>query len=123
MSPRPFSPHAFRYLAIIIFFVAASAYVTYQFSGLVHAPTLTINAPTAGARVSDELLTVSGRADRLTKLMINNEPLVLSSSGVFETKLLLAAGYNIINFSGVDRFGRTVEKQWPVVYEPKNLNS
>ncbi|MEK7585540.1 MAG: hypothetical protein AAB455_03460 [Patescibacteria group bacterium] len=123
MSPRPFSPHAFRYLAITIFFIAAAGYVTYQFSGLVHAPTLTINAPAAGAMVSDELLTVSGRADRLTKLTINNEPLVLSNGGIFETKLLLATGYNIINFSGVDRFGRIVEKQWPVVYEPKILNS
>jgi len=104
---------------IIIFFLAVAGYTVFELTGLFRQPTLSISFPTAGANLSEELLTLRGRAAGLVKLMVNGEPLVLDQNGDFETKLLLARGYNIIRFSSTDRFDRSVEQTLPLTYQPK----
>jgi len=108
-----------RYFFIIIFFIAIAGYTAFELSGLFRRSTLSISFPTAGATLSEELLTLRGRAAGLVKLMVNGAPLALAQNGDFETKLLLATGYNIIRFSSTDRFGRSVEQTLPLTYQPK----
>ncbi|MBI2098026.1 MAG: hypothetical protein HYT46_03825 [Candidatus Vogelbacteria bacterium] len=104
---------------LIIFFIAVAGYAAYQLSGLVHKPQLIIADPTDGAALAAELVVIRGRADGVTKLTANDEPLMLDENSAFETKLLLAPGYNIIRFSGDDRFGRTIEKKLQLNYKDK----
>ncbi len=101
----------------LIFFMAGAGYVIYQFSGLVHKLQLIIDYPADGGGLATELVTIRGRADGAAKLTANDEPLTLDENGAFETKLLLAPGYNIIRFSGTDRFGRIVEKKLQLTYQ------
>lgn len=108
-----------RNFFIIIFFVAIAGYAAFELSGLYRAPTLSISFPAAGATLREELLTLRGRAAGLVKLAANGAPLALAQNGDFETKLLLATGYNIIRFSSTDRFGRLVEQTLPLTYQPK----
>lgn len=113
-----FSPKSF---AAGLFFAAVAGYAAYELTGLVRKPELIINNPPAGATLHDELITVRGQAAGLIKLTINDEPLALAEDGVFETKLLLAHGYNIIRFSGADRFGRTIKQALPIIYQSDTL--
>ncbi|MBI4136063.1 MAG: hypothetical protein HY481_00720 [Candidatus Vogelbacteria bacterium] len=103
--------------AMMIFFIAVAGYAAYQLSGLVHKPQLIIAYPPDGAAVGGELITISGQADSLIKLTVNEAPLVLDGDGAFETKLLLAPGYNIIKFSGTDRFDRITKKKLQLIYK------
>ena len=112
-----------KYLAIIFFFLMVIGYTTYQLSGLVQAPQLIIETPPEGGLVTNDLIIIHGRGRGLTKLVMNDETLILDQTGGFETKLLLARGYNIINFSGLDHFGRMIKKQWPVIYQSTNNQS
>ena len=117
MAPRRLPTLAPKYLALVIFFSAVARYTAYQLSGLVHKPQLIITDPMDGAALAAELITIHGRADSLAKLTVNEAPLVLNEDGAFETRLLLAPGYNIIRFSGADRFGRIVEKKLQLIYK------
>ncbi len=117
MAPRRLPTFALKYLAAIIFFIAVAGYAAYQVSGLVHKPQVIIEYPTDGAASGAELVIIRGRADSLIKLTANGEPLMFDEDGAFETKLLLAPGYNIIRFSGADRFGRIIEKKLQLIYK------
>jgi len=108
-----------KYFLGAVFFAAISAYAAYELSGLWRRPTLTLIYPTAGQTLTEELLTVRGLAVGPVKLTINGAPAILSAAGDFETKLLLARGYNTISFSGTDRFGRSIEQTLPLIYQPK----
>ena len=107
-------------LLTMVFFAAVIGYVAYQLTGLVRRPKLVILEPSDGATVNTELLTIRGQAKELTKVLINGEKLDLKEDGAFETKLLLAPGYNIITAAGEDRFGRTSQKTLRLVYDQKN---
>lgn len=117
MAPRRLPVFSPKYLALIIFFIAAGGYAAYQLSGLIHKPRLIIDYPRNGAVLAAELVVIRGQADSLAKLTVNGQPLILDEDGAFETKLLLAPGYNIIRFSGGDRFNRIIEKKLQLIYK------
>ena len=113
----PLSP---KYVLAVIFFGAVLTYAIYQLSGVTHQPKLNIDSPVNGATVKNELITISGRADGLIRLSLDDEKVTLQANGQFATELLVAEGYNIITLSGADRFGRTVKKKLQLIYVPSS---
>jgi hypothetical protein len=110
-------------LTAIIFFVIVAIYSVYQLAGLIREPELTIFKLRDGSTTKTELLSVRGQAQGFNKLLINGEKIALTESGQFETELLLAPGYNIINLQSEDRFGRTMNEKLQLVYEPTSSSS
>ncbi|MEK7209286.1 MAG: hypothetical protein AAB677_03430 [Patescibacteria group bacterium] len=109
-----------KYFIGLVFFAVVVIYAGYELSGLIRRPTLTLIYPTAGQTLTEELLTVRGRAAGLIKLTINGAPTTLAEDGAFAVKLLLARGYNTIEISGTDRFDRSIREILPLVYQPKS---
>ncbi len=112
-----------RYLLLVIFFILVAGYTVYQLSGLFRQPTLVIEQPTDGQTVTDELLVIRGQTTGLSGLTVNDEKLIMDERGQFETKLLLAAGYNTIRVTGTDRFGRIITKKLQLVYAQEREGS
>ena len=90
-------------------------YATYQMRGLINGPQIIIDSPSNGSSLTTPLVTIRGRAEQITKLFLNGDKLTPDHTGRFESQLLLAQGYNIIQLDGEDRFGRRVEKKIELV--------
>ena len=104
-----------KYFLAAVFLVGAGGYAIYQMRGLINGPRITVDSPANGSSLAAPLVTIRGRAEQVTKLFLNGEPLTPDRTGNFESQLLLAEGYNIIQLDGENRFGRRVEKKLELV--------
>jgi len=104
-----------KYFLVAIFLTLVISYGLYQMRGLINGPQIIVDAPIDGSSSSSSLVTIRGRAEQVTKLFLNGEKLTTDHMGRFESQLLLANGYNIIQLNGEDRFGRQVEKKLELV--------
>lgn len=104
-----------KYLLITAFFLLVLGYGSYQMRNLINRPDIIIDSPTNGSSLTSPLVTIAGRTDQIAKLWLNGHKLITDHTGRFESQLILARGYNIIQLDGEDRFGRKVEKKLELV--------
>jgi len=104
-----------KYFLTTTFLVVVIGYASYQLRGLINGPRIVVDSPINGSSSAAPLVTIRGRAEQVTKLFLNGEPLTPDRTGRFESQLLLAEGYNIIRLDGEDRFGRRVERKLELV--------
>ena len=104
-----------KYLLAVAFGAAVIGYGLYQMRNLISGPLIVVDSPINGSSLTSSLVTIRGHARQVAKLFLNGAPLTPDHTGRFESQLLLAAGYNIIQLAGEDRFGRRVEKKLELV--------
>ena len=104
-----------KYLFAAVFFAFIGGYGLYQMRSLIIGPRIIIDAPLDGSSSDSPLIAVSGRVEQVSKLFLNGELLIPDHTGRFESQLLLASGYNIIQLDGIDRFGRWVKRKLELV--------
>lgn len=71
-------------------------------------PSLLIASPTNNAPFPGGVVSVRGRAERATTVMLNGTPLLHEKNGGFSSTLSFPHGSSILTFVATDRFGRTV---------------
>ncbi|MCR4330887.1 MAG: hypothetical protein NUV49_03345 [Patescibacteria group bacterium] len=91
-------------LAIII--VGVIGYSYYQARDFLMGPSVTILSPQNGAGLKDALVDITGRAKNISHIALNDRPISIDEVGAFSEKLLLSPGYNIMEITARDRFGR-----------------
>jgi len=91
-------------------------YTYYQTKNLVSGPQIEIYSPKNGSGTQEKLITIEGIAKNISKISLNDSPIYVDQDGVFKEKLLLAQGYNIIELTVEDRFGRIKDEKLEVVY-------
>ena len=91
-------------------------YGIYRTKDLVAGPKLYVDSPQNGSLLKEVSLTVAGRAERSTRVAINDRPIFIDEGGRFEERLLLFYGYNTITIHAEDKFGRGVSKTLQIVY-------
>lgn len=99
--------------------VLVVGYVGYQFKNLLRGPVISVEQPPV-AEASSPLWTVSGQANRIAYLYLNDAPIFTDEAGHFNQKLLLTPGYNIITVRASDKFEREIVKELQVIYTPSN---
>ena len=104
-----------KYLLITAFLLVVLGYGSYQMRNLINRPDIIIDSPANGASTTSPLITITGRTEQIAKLWLNGDKLITDHTGRFESQLILALGYNIIQLDGEDRFGRRVEKKLELV--------
>jgi len=82
-------------------------YSYYQARDFLTGPSLTILSPQNGATVTDALVNIEGLAKNISAIALNDRPIFVDEEGVFKEQLLLLPGYNIMELTAQDRFGRT----------------
>jgi len=105
----------------IFFFTLFILYGLFETSKLFLGPSLVINIPKDLATVSDPLLTVSGEVARVSYITINDRQVFADTSGLFEDKLLLSPGYNIIEIAVRDRFDKEIDKTMRIWLAPSQI--
>ena len=106
--PKPRSMTTAAIVFVALFSIAAYAY--FQSRNFIKGPRLFIETPMDGEATTSPVITLSGRAENISEISINNMPIFTDEEGNFREKLLLLPGYNIITAEAEDRFGRAVKK-------------
>ena len=105
-------------IKIIVFTIVAIAILGYAYhrtGDLIRGPRVIITAPRNGAIFEKPLARVAGITENSAALTINGHAVFTNESGEFDDKILLSRGYNAIEISSEDRFGRTATKKIEVV--------
>ncbi len=107
-------------IKLFLFFILAAAligYLLYQARGYLIGPEITIDSPQAGEIVHDSYLEIKGSAFNVAGLLLNGRQIFTDEKGNFKEGLLLAKGYNIIELTATDKFGRVKKEKREVIFE------
>ncbi len=81
-------------------------YLVREYHTFVSAPRLVILEPRDQGVISQTDIVVRGEADRGARVLINGQPALIDSGGIFVERLLLQPGLNTIIVSAANRFGK-----------------
>lgn len=98
----------------ILFLVS---YGIFNARNLLIGPTIEIFSPAKDTETAENILTVSGRASNVAFISLNQRPISIDTEGLFQEKLLLSPGSNIIEIKAVDRFKKEAQKTIVVYYK------
>jgi len=104
-----------RHTAILIIVTCAIAilfgYGLFEGRKIIEGPQISIKTPSNGSATSSSAVIVSGIAENISFLTINDAPAYTDESGRFSVTLSPPPGYTVFTVRGVDRFGRRASKQ------------
>lgn len=106
-------PRALRQTLKIIFAaliaITIAVYSYLEIRNLVNGPEIIITFPANGSAVTDSLITLEGRSKNISKISVNDRPILIDQKGNFREQLVIPIGYTIISVKGSDRFGKEKE--------------
>ena len=86
-----------------------------QNKNLITGPRIAIFAPANGGVVTDSLITLEGTTKNISKISVNDRPILIDQKGNFREQLVVPLGYTIISVKGIDRFGKEKEATLEIV--------
>ena len=92
-------------------------YASFQSRELLAGPYITFESPANGAVVEESLVTIKGNALRISFIRLNGRQIFVDEKGVFEEKLPLLPGHNIMELRATDRFGRITTEKLYLTYK------
>jgi hypothetical protein len=85
-------------------------YGLFEARKLIEGPIITIESPANGSATSTTALVVTGTAQNIAFLTIDDRPAFTDESGRFSLTLSPPAGYTSITVAATDRFGRRTQQ-------------
>jgi hypothetical protein len=110
-------PHA-KKITICASLVLVFGIIFYNTKDLIIGAPLSVQTVNDGSTVSNSFLPISGKAHHASVLQINGRMIALDKNGAFSDGTLLSPGYNIVEVTTVDRFGKEKRKILHLVAEP-----
>ncbi len=95
-------------------------YLFYQYRSYSGAPDLDIYSPKNNTVVNNEVLDLTGKTDRDSVLLINNQRVILDKDGTFATSLKLKSGLNTLSFLSVNKLGKETEEVLTIIFREQN---
>src|SRR5262245_55830123 len=90
--------------------LAIVGYGLFEARRILEGPKISIETPTAGSELGEALVHVSGEAENISFLTINDKPAHTDEEGRFDELLSPPSGLTVVTVAGTDRFGRKVSK-------------
>ncbi len=105
-------------IIVLVFVLFIAGYGFYQSKNLIYGPRIALpenlSTPTV---VNDDIMTLKGTAKNIASITLDDRPISIDESGVFNEKVLLFPGLNVIKLFGKDKFGASTEKKVEVIYK------
>ena len=117
----PYRDSRVTWIVLIAFFLFIGIYAYYEGSGLISGPVIEIE--NRALTVSDPLINIEGKAERIASLSMNGKQIAVTENGAFSEPYVLALGYNRIVLSARDRYGKTTERVIEIVYTASSSQS
>lgn len=105
-----------KVFTVIFAVVLLVSYGLYNARDLIRGPSIEILSPPHFTETRENTVTIKGMAKNVTFISLNERPISIDPKGVFEEKLLLSQGSNIIVLKGRDRFKKEVSETLEVYY-------
>lgn len=96
----------FSIIFVSAFIIFVLVYGFYKALPLILGPSVAVSTPIEGELVAGDIIEVSGSVVRSKKLFINNIPTAFTEDGLFNTRIPVFKGHNIIVVEVQDKFGR-----------------
>ena|SRR5258708_1010604 len=104
-------------------FIAVTIVLGYAYGrtrDLIDGPSVSIASPADGSTLTSPLAIIQGKAERVAQISLNGRNIFISKDGQLAEAVVLAAGYNALQFQASDRFGRKKTVELALVYkDPK----
>lgn len=91
-------------IALLIF------YGLFNARSIILGPSIDVYTPKTNSETTENTLIIKGKAKNATLISLNQRPISIDKNGLFEEKLLLSPGSNIIEIKVRDRFKNEVSK-------------
>jgi len=105
-----------RFVIILSVFLLVS-YGLFNARNLIIGPTIEIFSPAKDMETEENVIIVNGRAKNITFISLNEKSISVDTQGLFEEKLLLSPGSNIIEIKARDRFKKEIKKVIKIYYK------
>lgn len=93
------------------------AYGIFNARNLILGPSIEVLSPATNSETTESILIVKGLVKNTSFLSLNQKQIFANPDGVFEEKLLLSPGSNIIEIRATDRFKKETKKVINVYYK------
>ncbi len=100
--------------------VAILGVIFYNTKDIIFGAPLSIYTALDGATISSSYLPISGVAKHAATLEINGRIVAMNKNGSFSDGALLSPGYNIVEISQTDRFGKEKRRIVHLVAQPSS---
>jgi hypothetical protein len=97
-------------------------YGLFQARYLITGPTLTLDETVVGS-YTEPVARLTGTAQHVTSLTLNDRPIFVDEEGAFDERLVLEQGYTIMTLKAYDRYGRSIKIEKPLIYTPAYASS
>ena len=104
-------------LAILILTLIAW-YGYFEARAFLRGPVLDIQEPENGSRVTSDIIDIKGTAHNISQITLNGRAIYITKEGVFNEKLVLMPGYNIITLEAANRFNKETRETLTLIYAP-----
>ena len=106
-----------KLFVIIVSVLLLVSYGIFNARNLIMGPTIEIFSPAKNMETEENVIDIKGRAKNVTFISLNEKPIFVDEEGLFEEKLLLSPGSNIIQIKARDRFKKEIVKTINIYYK------
>lgn len=109
----------FSTVILSVAIVGVLGFVFFNIRDLIFGTPLDIHTAKDGATLTDGFLPVSGNARHARNVLINGRSVMTDRAGNFTDGVLLSPGYNVLEVTLRDQFGKEKIKTYHLVLEPE----
>lgn len=106
-----------KLFVIIISVLLLVSYGIFNARDLIKGPSIELFSPTKDMETEQNVIDVKGRAENVAFISLNEKSIFVNKEGLFQEKLLLSPGSNIIEIRATDRFKKEILKTVTVYYK------
>jgi hypothetical protein len=106
-----------RLFIIIISVLLLVSYGIFNARNLIIGPEIEIYSPAKDITTEQNVVTIKGKVENVSFISLNEKPIFVDKEGLFEEKLLLSTGSNIIEIRARDRFKKEILKTIKIYYK------
>jgi len=103
-------------IPIILFIAVICLYSYSRARNVIFGPEISIISPVDGEVFENDLVILSGEIKNAAFITLNGRKIFVDEKNLFQEKLLLHYGYNIIEIEVVDRFNQKKKEELHLVY-------
>lgn len=117
MTDRHATRKLLKSIIISVVLLCLFGYTAYETQKIIFGPRIEVTSPKNGALISNSLTEISGIAQNIKDISLNDRKIFIDEQGNFREKILLSYGYNALVIKASDKFGRKTEKIIEVIYK------
>ncbi len=106
ISSFVFTPKKAAFILVAFIVVATLTYLYRELGTFADEPLLVVLNPQTDTEINGNAVFVEGKADRDSKIFINNQPVLINDEGIFREEVTLKEGLNVIRVRSVNKFNK-----------------